>query len=184
MTRRGRKRKQGRRTSSGALARTPLPDPREPVGEQPHRGWLPKEMRLSEKAVDLLGCLNLKGIITDEQHEAGRRYAVVAGGYRAIISGPGALAGGSRGRDCNPEHCAVELCACRATTERYLSALFALSDSGEDCKRAVENVALHGQPPRFMAELRFGLDALAQHFGLTGAAKKPKHEIQTHNLRL
>ena len=184
MSRRGRKRKPGRRTSSGAPARGPRTDPREFVGEQPHRAWLPQEHRLSEKAVDLLGCLNLKGIITDEQHEAGRRFSVEHGAYLSTIGGPTAIAGNGHGMGCNPERCDVQLCYCRYAAEQYLSALFALSASGEACKVAVEMVALHGQRPHFMAELRFGLDALVDHFGLTGSEKKHKHEIQTHNLRL
>lgn len=166
---RGRKRKAGRRTSNGRLAREPLPDVRAAVGEQPHRAWLPAHMRLWEKAGDPLGCLQIKGAITEQQYEAGRLYAYFAGSYRAVIGGPRVLGGNGRGGDCNPLACVPEQCECLYRKQRYFSAIIALLGAGEACKRAVENLVLHGRPPEYLVELTFGLDRLVEHFGLTGS---------------
>jgi hypothetical protein len=58
------------------------------TARQPHRRWLPAELRLSEKAATPLGGLNLVGVLSDEQYEAGRRYQVVVGEYRVSIGIP------------------------------------------------------------------------------------------------
>lgn len=177
----GRKRKMGRRTPTGRLAivRKHV-DYQSMVGEQPHRSWLPADVRLSEKAGTPLGGLNLLGIITDEQHEAGQRYAVIVGTYRSIIGAPQALAGGGRGMGCDPEACmnseeAREECSCRRTKVSYDAAYEALILVGQPAAKAVNRVAIYAEACTGAAlpYLRCGLDALSAHFGLTGRRKSP-----------
>jgi hypothetical protein len=146
------------------------PDDRILSSLQPHRKWLPEAMRLSEKAVNMLGCLNLKGLISDEQHEAGRLFSVALGAYRSVIGGPGGTAGNGRGYDCRPIGCDPKSCECLHRTANYLAARFALADAGTDAMQAVESLIIDDRVSH-IANVKCGLTALQFHFGLTAGRK-------------
>ncbi len=173
MARRGRKRKFGRRSSGGALARARI-DFSELTALQPHRVWLPKEKRLDQKAASPLGCLNLLGVITSRQYLAGIRYAVVVGKYRAVIEAPRTTAGTGRGYACTGDpQCGRQgeaRCECRRRKQTYDAAFAAVIEAGQRAARAVAHVAVHGEtcPQGMLEHLKRGLDALARHFGLVG----------------
>ena len=170
MARRGRKRKIGFRHPGGELVRVRL-DVRGLATLQPHRVWLPQEKRLDQKAGSPLGCLNLLGVLTDAQYLAGVRYAVAVGKYRAVIETPRATSGAGRGYDCPGDlRCGRdpgESCECARRKERYDAAFAAVIEAGQRAARAVARVAVHGEqcPRGALADLKRGLDALAQHLG-------------------
>lgn len=168
VARRGRKRK-----FRGSTLRQPSerrPDDRIMSSLQPHRRWLPEAVRLSEKAVNMLGCLNLKGLISDEQHEAGRLFSVALGAYRSVIGGPGGMAGTGRGYDCQPIGCDPQSCECLNRTANYLAARFALAGAGTEALQAVEALIIDDQVSN-VAHVGCGLTALQFHFGLTSGRK-------------
>lgn len=168
VNRKGRKRKSGRRTASGALAKAHV-DYQTMAAENPDRRWLPATLRLSEKAGTVLGGLNLIGRITDHQYEAGRRYGIVVGAYRSVIGTPTGMHGSSRGYDCAGLACLVDdrLCECASRKTRYVRAFEAIK--GQRVHLAVNRVAVHDEQitEDQMDYLRLGLSALAVHFGLT-----------------
>jgi hypothetical protein len=170
MARRGRKRKIGLRHPAGELVRPPF-DFRSLATLQPHRVWLPESKRMDQKAASPLGCLNLLGVLSDAQYLAGVRYAVVVGKYRAVIETPRATSGAGRGYDCPGDlRCGREggdPCECRHRKERYDAAFAAVLEAGQRAARAVARVAVHGEqcPRGALADLKRGLDALAQHLG-------------------
>ena len=170
MARRGRKRKIGIRHPGGTLVQ-PRPDVRGLATLQPHRVWLPEEKRMDQKAASPLGCLNLLGVVSDAQYLAGIRYAVVVGKYRAVIETPRATAGAGRGYDCAGDlRCGREAshpCECRRRKEGYDAAFAAVLEAGQRAARAVARVAVHGEqcPRGALADLKRGLEALADHFG-------------------
>jgi hypothetical protein len=169
MARRGRKRKIGIRHPGGTLVQ-PRFDVRDLATLQPHRVWLPEEKRMDQKAASPLGCLNLLGVLTDQQYLAGVRYAVVVGKYRAVIETPRATSGAGRGYDCPGDlSCGREpggRCECRHRKARYDAAFAAVIEAGQRAARAVARVAVHGEqcPRGALADLERGLDALARHF--------------------
>lgn len=147
--------------------REPANDPawRE-TANQPHRAWLPLDMRLSEKAATPLGGLNLIGVITDEQYEAGCRYADVVGKYRGSIETPREGHSAGKGYRCLGElNC--EDCECRRRKNAYDAAFEALADAGQKAARVVSRVAIYEETCRDIESLRRGLSALERHFGLT-----------------
>jgi hypothetical protein len=120
LNRKGRKRKSGRRTPSGAIARKPV-DYRSMAALQPHRIRLPEALRSDEKAESVLGCLNLiyriskrtaanRPGITDEQYEAGRRYRRLVGAYLAHVGAPRSTAGSGTARTATLVTGACEKC--------------------------------------------------------------------------
>ena len=175
VVRRGRRRKAGRRHPNGELVADQRDD-RALAAEQPHRRWLPPDKRLSEKAGTPLGGLNLMGVLSDAQHEAGLRYAVIVGEYRAVIEAPKALGGRGKGfgctGDCRRRRWAGEMvdCICEMRKKRYDLAFAAVMTAGQRAARAVARVAVHAEacPGGALPDLRRGLDALSRHFGLRG----------------
>jgi hypothetical protein len=173
VVRRGRKRKIGQRHPNGELV-AERRDDRALAALQPHRRWLPPDQRLSEKAGTPLGGLNLIGILSDAQFEAGLRYAVVVGEYRAVIEPPRGLSGGGKGfacaGDCVRRRRAGDSvdCACEKRKQRYDAAFAAVITAGQRAARAVARVAIHAEacPTGALADLKRGLDALCRHFGL------------------
>ena len=167
--RKGRKRKSGRRTTSGRLAR-PAVDFRASVAAQPHRNWLPDAHRLSEKATDILGCLNLTKRISDQMWEAGRRFGVIVAAFRQVIGAPRGSVGGGRGYLCNPSHCMAypESCTCESRTAKYRDACSYLQSAGQKAYNVTYQVVISEMVPeqRQMADLTQGLAALAKGFGL------------------
>lgn len=168
--RKGRKRKSGRRTLSGALVRKPV-DYRSMAAAQPHRNWLPATLRESERAGTVLGCLNLLKCISEHEYEAGRRYSVIVGAYLAMASAPRGTSGQGKGYDCvGAMDCPAETCICLARTERYTRAYEAISrNGGRPAHMAVNWVAIQDQvcSAGHLDALRVGLAALARHFGLS-----------------
>jgi hypothetical protein len=171
LARTGRKRKTGRRHPSGDLA-MPRVDYRSMAALQPHRVWLPADRRLSEKAETPLGGLNLIGVISDEQYEAGRWYASVVARYRTSIEAPNpspaSIAGEGGGG-------VVYLSREQAEQRKdeYDRAFEAVFEAGQKAARTVARVAVYGEacPRGFMPDLIRGLQALAVHRGLTGPRK-------------
>lgn len=174
MNRKGRKRKSGRRTASGALPRIRV-DYRAMAAAQPHRKWLPEALRESERAESVLGCLNLIKRISEQQYEAGRRYSVIVGAYRAVIGVPGHMVGNGRGYDCSQAACVVDpdSCICLVRTQAYQRAYEAISRVSRKAHLAINRVAIHNElcSHEQLSHLRDGLDALARHFGLTNHRK-------------
>jgi hypothetical protein len=185
--RKGRKRKSGRRTTSGRVIHAPV-DYRAMGALQPHRIRLPEALRCDEKAESVLGCLNLiyriskrtsanRPGITDEQYEAGRRYAVLVGAYLAMAGAPRSTAGnGHGGHECPTGTCDT----CRNAMERYMRAHEAI---GRHCQ-GIPRVCRHTHAAvnwvviddnlctaEQLEYLKLGLTALARHFGLTRGPK-------------
>jgi hypothetical protein len=171
LARAGRKRKMGRRRLDGHLV-----ERRESRGDVAsrlqHRRGLPERLRTHEKAESPLGILNLMGIISDEQFEAGGRYARVVQLYRAVIDAPnpypGSVAGiAIYGRDEIPAD------ECVRRKGQYDDAFEAVSAAGQRAAKAVARVAVYREGAEFiaLADLRAGLSALAVHFGIVGARR-------------
>ena len=170
--RKGRKRKSGRREPNGKPHRAPV-DYRAMAALNPDRRGVPVALRASERAGSVLGRLNLNNRISDHECEAGQRYAVIVGAYRASIGVPAHLAGNGRGYGCDPEYCGVfpNECVCQARKNRYDDAYCAIRTHAAHL--AVNAVAIHDQDisPDQLVHLREGLAALARHFGLTGGRR-------------
>jgi hypothetical protein len=144
------------------------------TSEQPHRRTLPASLRLSEKAATALGRANLVGLISDEQHEAGQRFQVTVGEYRASIGAPGNGAHGG-GYACAPRWdaelgsmvCLAAACECRRRWEAFDGAARALWSAGAAASTMVRWVAVLGEEPGPMVSwLRAGLTALVGFYGL------------------
>jgi hypothetical protein len=179
MKRSGRKRKMTRRTSTGAVARAKPVDWGAIAAENPDRRELPAALRLSEKAGTALGRLNITGRISDNQHEAARRYAVVVGAFLRMSGAPLGTSGNGRAYDCMGAYpCENEPCSCQMQENAYRSANFALmSRAGYRGYVAVYGIAINDRPcpDDQLPTLACGLDALAEHFGLTNHQKKRTH---------
>jgi hypothetical protein len=170
MARTGRKRKHGRRNRSGDLAR-PAVNYRALAAQQPHRRILPEAQRLDHRAGTALGTLFLTGRISEQACEAGERYAVICGQYRAAILAPRDQAPSGKGYICGAETTCQEegaACECRRRKARYDAAFEALSRAGQRAAVAVSRVAVHGEscPIGMLGPLQWGLAVLAEHFGL------------------
>src|SRR5579872_1821155 len=83
----GRRRKPGRRYPNGELAHN-KEDVRTIALAQPHRRALPSEQRLDQRAEHPLGGLNLVGVISNGQYQAGKTYARIVARYRRMILAP------------------------------------------------------------------------------------------------
>jgi len=154
-----RKREAGLRHTSGALVRDRRPDDKQRVSRQP-------EDRMSEKAESLLGRLNLNGIISEKMHDAGVRYAAVAGAYRAVIEASRGTGGSGLGLNCGAA-CSPKDCACARHKDQYERARAALVSAGARVAQAVEGVALHGAINLDdVPHLCLGLGFLVAHFGI------------------
>lgn len=163
ISRKGRKRKSGRRTPCGDLARERRPDDRLLAALQPHRRALPEKHRLSEKAVTVLGRLNLFGRITDEQLEAGRKYAAGVNAYRAVIGAIDPLMAAAPGFGKGiPDDEA------KRRKEVYDAAFEILQDLGNKPIRAVNRAAVYEDACYgTLDDLLLGLSTLVRFYGLT-----------------
>lgn len=144
------------------------------ASQQPHRRWLPEPVRLDQKADSVLGALNLINLITDDQYEAGQRYARIVGQYQASIQTPHGLSGNGKGYICKPMHCmrpppgvTIE-CECERRKDAYNSAFNVVFEAGQKAAKAVARVAVWNEqcPRGRLADLQRGLGALARHFGI------------------
>jgi len=169
--RRGRKRKSTRREPNGKPQRRSV-DYRAMAALNPDRRGLPEALRTHERAGSVLGRLNLKNRISEHEYEAGCRYSVIVGAWRAMAGVPSHLGGNGRGYDCaGAMACPPETCICRQRQDRYDDAYCSIRTHAAHL--AVNAVAIHDQDisPDQLVHLRAGLEALARHFGLTGRRK-------------
>jgi hypothetical protein len=176
--RKGRKRKSGRRTASGDIARVAV-DYRSMAAAWPDRQCLPEALRTSEKAGSVIGRLNLLKAISDEMYEAGRRYAQIVGAYLSMANAPRGMAGSGRGYDCTgAATCPVDTCVCLKRTQNYNDAYTSVSKAGTPAQGRSAHMALKRAvifdeilPDNMIDPLKLGLSALARHFGLTNQRK-------------
>lgn len=169
LNRRGRKRKSGRRTTSGRLI-VDKTDFKGFIANQPHRRGLPEALRTHEKAESLLGCLNLTKRISDEMYEAGQRFQVVVAGFRQVIGAPRGTAGNGRGYPCRPTLCSAfpENCTCEQRTAKFRDACAYLQSAGQKAYNVTYQVVISEMIPsqEQMSDLTHGLAMLAKGFGL------------------
>lgn len=173
-TRKGRKRKSGRRTASGALGR-PAENFQAMAANNPDRRSLPAALRLSEKAGSVIGCLNLHNVISNEMYEAGRRYSAIVGAFLAMANAPRGLGGKGLGYGCTAAaDCPQDTCICFARTKKYNDAYEVVSRAGTPAQgraahMAIKRAAIFDQAisDHQVEPLRLGLRALARHLGLT-----------------
>jgi hypothetical protein len=171
----GRKRKSGRRKPCGRLAQT---------GENvlliaqlhPERQGLPESMRSHQNAGTPLGRLNLKGHITDEELEAGRKYARDVRLFMGVYAGPNPFASGidpgAAGGQVIPIPLQVE--EIKRRIDAYDAAFAALFAVGQKAARTVARLAIYEEwlpMDGTLEHLQRGLHALVNHYGLTATAK-------------
>lgn len=173
--RKGRKRKQRIKLAGGPVIRPdPQPDYRLLSSLQPHRRDLPEDQRLDPLASSALGRSRLQGLITEEQMEAGRQFAVCVGRFRSIfrLSGSG---GNGTGRSCPAGGCGdvSDDCLCQGSFDRYNKAHDALAGAGRHAVLAVKAVAIEDREclPHTLDDLKRGLTALHEHFGLVARGR-------------
>ncbi len=174
LARPGRKRKSGRRTASGHLAREHV-NYAALAAEQPHRRGLPAELRTHPDAVTELGRLALLGLITQPQKLAGEEYSRRVGAYRATIAPPSQLGARGRSFECNPIGCGLEpeKCTCERRKGELRVLLDVLTDCGGRVKIATEMVCIEDQraTEAVLGYVTLGLAALANRLGLTKHGK-------------
>lgn len=181
--RKGRKRKMGRRKTSGdiILARV---DFRDMAKLWPVRRDVTDAYRLDERAGTEIGRLNIKWRTSDlpalirpgisnEEYEAGRQYGNIVNAYLAMAGAPRIACLMATFVSSDME--AMPGCQVRITaddyderrTERYMRAYEAIRS--RQCHMAVNAVTVHDQPcaANQYKALRAGLQDLATHFGLT-----------------
>lgn len=136
-----------------------------------------KDQRLSTP----LGVLCLTGGLSGDQeqadylHEAGKLYAGCVARFRWSRGIPSPHARSADLSDAPKGGGDTDLSPARARhiLEDYQEAFRALNDAGRPALLAVNDVAVHEREPRLdqLAPLRYGLQALAGHFGLTRRRK-------------
>lgn len=176
MARAGRKRKLGTRYESGDIVPQPRVSREIVASLQPHRQWLPEHLRLSPKAENFLGRLNLYGTVTDDQYEAGRRFAEIVQKYRSVIgapkSNPASISGEFvRGSfELDEDECLARKIAYNWAVEAFSKAVVGGVTSPSNSQmalKAVSRVAVHGEEcPTSVDYLIAGLDCLIGHFGI------------------
>lgn len=172
MSRPGRKRKSGARYPNGELVHARGESPAEVAARMPHRRPF-GGLALDQRAESSIGRLELLGLVTAEQRIAGEMFRQLRNRYLAAIEAPrvatGKAAHGMLG--CGGDRCTLEpdFCLCRASKRKYVDAVLALRDCGMAAMATVQVVAVLDDPcpPALLTELKFGLTALAEHFGLT-----------------
>jgi len=183
MTRRGRKRKAGKRYRSGDLLRK-TESPAARAAEMPHRRGL--EHPDDQRGESELGRLCLRGQIEPIEYEAGRRYFRLWKEYLAVIMAPrsssvtaGAFydCGGCLGT-VGTIHCT---CALRARF--YFEAHNVLLQPGRSIARKLIDLVVINDCPwsGSLKPLQIGLQALADHFGLTFRNKSDLVNASSHS---
>lgn len=162
--RKGRKRKSGRRTASGDIARVRI-DYRAMAEGWPHRRTLPEAVRSSELGESEIGRLYLRKRITESQREAGRQFSRIVEAHRSAICAPRGSTGNGQGRECNPAKC--DPCHCERRMKRYRAATLALQLSGQAVYNVTYRTAVSDEACQDyeLDDLRCGLTALARHLG-------------------
>jgi hypothetical protein len=175
MARVGRKRKAGRRTASGQLAREHV-NYAALAALQPHRRDLPLEVRLSQDATTEIGRLFLWKRITEEQYLAGQEYERRIGAYRATIAGPHGLVGITGWSGCNPDVCRRNgnECECSRRAHAYQELSDVINQQGRRVELVTNRIVGSGEKVTYLELplLRMGLGALAGHLRLTERGKR------------
>lgn len=168
--RKGRKRKSGYREPSGRAMRIEV-NYREMAALQPHRRDLPENIRTSERAESVIGKLNLLKVLDEQQYEAGRRFAVITGAFRAAIQVPRTTGGNGRGYPCLPGYCLInsEHCECEQRIRRFNECVSVLMHVSQRSYNQVYRTAVSDEVCDLdnMPHLIWGLNALVRYFGLT-----------------
>lgn len=123
--------------------------------------------RRSEAGYEL-GRMYLSGVVSHRRHEAGKEFAKLRAEYLAAIDAPpehprGMDLGSARGLSLGGEPSPERL---RKVANQYMQSITALSDAGGLAKREVEDVCLFDRRAENVDNLRRGLDALGDFFGL------------------
>ena len=87
-TRRGRKRKEGKRYPGGQLVRDKQPSPAEIAASMPHRMAIAIEKRHDPMGECPIGRMCLAGFITADQYDAAQKFRTTVAKYRAVIDSP------------------------------------------------------------------------------------------------
>ena len=121
---------------------------------------------LDPRAGYVLGQMNIKGVVTDAQHEAGLRYAALVEAWQRVQGLPSPFPAamdlaGVRGLSLysSPADAAVQRVA-----NEYMKMQTALSDAGRKAIGAVREVCLYDRDWQDIESLRNGLEVLAKFF--------------------
>lgn len=170
--RRGRRRRAGPRYPSGKLiSQKEVMEARIIAFHQPHRQGAPESKRHDPKATWPFGILNLRGVIDDDEYQAGILYGRDVRRYRAHFladvpdPSPQSIAGFMEPRGGGGSFEADPVKIKRA----YDAAYEAVSDAGLKAAKAVARMAVFGEicPPGLEEPLKIGLAKLVIHYGLT-----------------
>lgn len=175
----GRKRKSGKRYSSGDLIREVVPAP---SAIRRLRDAALAGMADARWGAEI-GRLYLAGRLNSEQYGAGCRWADLASRHSAAIGSRAGMASSSdfnrsHGTPADPDSEAGELEARRhlKDMERYQKALTVIARHGSDVTQAIRRLCeedVHLTTPEFVHAL-FGLNELVGHFGLTSSSKSAR----------
>jgi hypothetical protein len=177
--RKGRPRKDGPRYRNGHLKkiRAELVDsPRAIAARMPHRKGL-GERALDPRAATELGRMVLLELLTEAQGTAGEVYAHLWRGYVATLDGPRwPWEGQGRGLACAgcPTPQDQKFCLCGLKRRIYAEAANVLLSTGSGVPAVVHAVVICDRvcPAGSLPDLKRGLSALAQRFGLAGSGKR------------
>lgn len=164
-------------------APTSTPNAAKLISMQPHRRSLPERFREDSRGGTVLGMLLLTGQLGPHErdgkpsdratklYEAGNRYAVIVGQYRAMIGVPRGVSGAGKGYDCHGQgelQCDMASCECVRRRQAYNSAYGALYREGRIVAMVVARVAIHDEPihDELIPILTIGLGTLELEFGL------------------
>lgn len=185
----GRKRKQGRRTADGRLAKAPRPVRAKAVTDvvtsQPHRRWLKEDRRFDQRAESALGRLYLAGKITEPECWAGERFRSILREFHVILASPVTMSSAAimvaEGVEAPAE--ADYLAAERPETEEerrervlaQFGAASAVFDRLEASKQVVSDIdalLMRDVAPSNIGPLKSGLKALAAFWRMTEPPEK------------
>lgn len=115
-----------------------------------------------------LGRMMLKGTLSERQHRAGYDYALLVADYQRCIGLPaphpqGIDLGAARGMSLGGEPSEAKI---RRTVNQYMASITAISGAGRAADRAVREVCVYDRGVEDVDNLRLGLDALAEFFGI------------------
>ena len=188
----GRKRKSGKRHPGGKLVVTRV-SPLEVAAAMPHRRGF-GERAADQLAENELGRLVLRGELEGVLALAGEYYAAAWRGWLTTLSAPrraavrATVAPVGAPLDCGGCSGLVGtgFCMCAARKRKYLEADAALHAAPSDAVFVVKSIVLedvphHSHPRYWLAPLRVGLSALAQHFGLVGKDKSDYRYVSSKN---
>lgn len=173
MSRAGRKRKIADRKGGRIVAaeRTPMDDPTATARAQRFRDGANPENWRDQRRGSVLGRLLIRGLISDEQFEAGERWHGVVHRFARAWNIPmhtpravdlNAVRGGSN-VDLDPDEA-------KRIRRAYEDAFYALHEAGKQATNAVNEACVRDEVPLLLA-LRIGLNALIVHFGIATISK-------------